>query len=53
MPGTTAEPTPAGLGASVSMSSAEFTALLDLTPKQHAVLTTLVRQTTITIGCDI
>jgi hypothetical protein len=34
------------------MSSAEFTALLNLTPEQSAVLTTLVRQATIAIGCD-
>jgi hypothetical protein len=35
------------------MSSEEFTALLNLTPEQRAVLMTLVRQATITIGCDL
>ena len=41
-----------GPGISLFMSSAEFTALLNLTPEQSAVLTTLVRQATIAIGCD-
>ena len=34
------------------MSAAEFTALLNLTPEQGAVLDTLVRQATITIAAD-
>jgi hypothetical protein len=34
------------------MSSKEFTALLNLTPDQRAVLDTLVRQTAITISAD-
>jgi hypothetical protein len=36
-------------GTGLRMSSAEFTALLNLTPQQRAVLGTLVRQTNITI----
>ncbi len=40
-----APPAPAGL----RMSSAEFSALLNLAPEQRAVLGTLVRQTEITI----
>jgi len=50
--GTTAPASPSGPGISLTMSSEEFTALLNLTPEQHAVLTTLVRQATISIGCD-
>lgn len=50
--GTTAQASPSGPGICLSMSSAEFTALLNLTPEQQAALTTLVRQATITIGCD-
>jgi hypothetical protein len=42
-----------GPGISLFMSSAEFTALLNLTPEQRAVLMTLVRQATITIGCEV
>jgi hypothetical protein len=48
--GTTAQASSSGPGISLSMSSEEFTALLNLTPEQRAVLTTLVRQATITIG---
>ena len=47
-----AQASPTGPGISLWMSSEEFTALLNLTPEQSAVLTTLVRQATITIGCD-
>ncbi len=39
-------------GGGLSMSAAEFTALLNLTPEQGAVLDTLVRQATITIAAD-
>lgn len=38
--------------AGLMMSSAEFSALLSLTPEQGAVLATLVRQTAITIGIE-
>jgi hypothetical protein len=41
---------PAGTG--LRMSSAEFSALLNLAPEQRAVLGTLVRQTEITIAAD-
>jgi hypothetical protein len=51
--GTTVQASSSGPGMSLSMSSEEFTALLNLTPEQRAVLTTLVRQATITIGCDL
>jgi len=43
---------PAGGVAVLRMSSAEFSALLNLAPEQRAVLGTLVRQTEITIGAD-
>jgi hypothetical protein len=46
--GGTARPPGAGL----RMSSAEFSALLNLAPEQRAVLGTLVRQTEITIAAD-
>ncbi len=36
----------------LTLSSAEFIALLHLTPEQGAILTTLVRQTVITIAAD-
>ncbi|HEX8095992.1 hypothetical protein [Jatrophihabitans sp.] len=39
-------------GAGLRMSSAEFSALLNLAPEQRAVLGTLVRQTEITIAAD-
>jgi hypothetical protein len=39
-------------GAGLRMSSAEFGALLNLAPEQRAVLSTLVRQTEITIAAD-
>jgi hypothetical protein len=45
--GAVAEP-----AAGLTMSSEEFTALLNLTPEQCAVLHTVVRQTAITIGAD-
>ena len=51
--GTTTQAGSSGPGISLSMSSEEFTALLNLTPEQRAVLMTLVRQATITIGCDL
>lgn len=51
-PGVSAQADSSGPGISLFMSSAEFTALLNLTPEQSAVLTTLVRQATIAIGCD-
>ncbi|MEO7260502.1 MAG: hypothetical protein ABI047_04480 [Jatrophihabitantaceae bacterium] len=41
-----------GGGAGLRMSSAEFSALLNLAPEQRAVLCTLVRQTEITITAD-
>lgn len=50
--GTRAQATPTRTGMNLSVSSAEFTALLHLTPEQHAVMMTLVRQATITIGGD-
>ena len=43
---------PDGGGAGLQMSSAEFSALLNLAPAQRAVLATLVRQTEITIAAD-
>ena len=49
-PDGSAQASSSGPGISLFMSSAEFTALLNLTPEQRAVLTTLVRQATITIG---
>ncbi|MDQ1729936.1 MAG: hypothetical protein QOK10_95 [Pseudonocardiales bacterium] len=51
-PAQLAPPVAAGDGAELSMSSKEFTALLNLTPDQRAVLDTLVRQTAITISAD-
>ncbi|HEY0166004.1 MAG TPA: hypothetical protein VGB75_03085 [Jatrophihabitans sp.] len=42
----------AGRSAGLRMSSAEFSALLNLAPEQRAVLGTLVRQTEITIAAD-
>jgi len=39
-------------GAGLTLSSAEFIALLSLTPEQGAILKTLVRQTVITIGIN-
>jgi len=44
---------PSASSANLSMSSTEFAALLNLTPEQQAVLATLVRQSTITIGSDL
>jgi len=52
-PGATGQATLSWPGIGLSMSSAEFTALLNLTPEQCAVLTTLVRQASITISCDV
>jgi hypothetical protein len=49
-PGGSAQASSSGPGISLFMSSEEFTALLNLTPEQRAVLTTLVRQAAITIG---
>ncbi|MDQ1743876.1 MAG: hypothetical protein QOE23_2215 [Pseudonocardiales bacterium] len=43
---------PATAGPGLRMSSAEFSALLNLAPEQRAVLGTLVRQTEITIDAD-
>jgi hypothetical protein len=40
------------VGGGLRMSSAEFCALLNLAPEQRAVLSTLVRQTEITIAAD-
>jgi hypothetical protein len=39
-------------GAGLRMSSAEFSALLNLAPEQRAVLGTLMRQTEITIAAE-
>jgi hypothetical protein len=51
--GSSAVPAPDGGGGSgLRMSSAEFSALLNLAPEQRAVLGTLVRQTEITIVAD-
>jgi hypothetical protein len=49
-PGGSAQASSSGPAISLFMSSEEFTALLNLTPEQRAVLTTLVRQAAITIG---
>ena len=49
-PGDRATVPPSGADGSLTMSSAEFTALLHLTPQQGAILQTLVRQTAIVIG---
>jgi hypothetical protein len=43
---------PKRTGGGLTLSSAEFIALLNLTPEQGAVLKTLVRQTVITIGIN-
>lgn len=52
--GATAAPTasPGESGSGVRMSSAEFSALLNLAPEQRAALGALVRQTEITIVAD-
>lgn len=50
-----AAPAPASSGRAVtalSMSSAEFAAVLSLTPEQQAVLATLVRQADVTVSAD-
>jgi hypothetical protein len=51
-PSTAGRTTTAGGTAGLRMSSAEFSALLNLAPEQRAVLGTLVRQTEITIAAD-
>ena len=51
-PSTAGRAATAGGAGGLRMSSAEFSALLNLAPEQRAVLGTLVRQTEITIGAD-
>jgi hypothetical protein len=51
-PAAAAGPAPDNAGAGLRMSSAEFSALLNLAPEQRAVLGSLVRQTEIIIAAD-